>query len=218
MATAAQQTALATSRGIDTRSRILDEAERLFSEHGFHGVSLTGIATTCSLGNAGLLHHFPSKAKLYSAVLERVAGRLADRVTAVLADAATPRERLVALIRSQAESTVEYPQGGRLILHELMGNVDRVEHAQTLPLTGFVETFCTLIEEAQAAGVARPGPAIVLLTGLLGTLAYAQVVRPTFARMRVDDALLDDDRRWIEAVTTSLVQSIFIEAPKETGS
>ncbi|MGB3811559.1 MAG: TetR family transcriptional regulator [Parvibaculum sp.] len=199
-----------TARGIETRTRLLDQAERLFSERGFHGVSLTEIATTCRLGNAGLLHHFPSKAKLYRAVLERVAERLADRVETAFRISTSPKERLQALIRDQAESSVDYPEGSRLVFRELMENMERVEHAQSLPLKEFVARFCSLIEDAQNAGIARNGPAIAILTNILGALAYAQIARPTFSRMHIDDALLADDRRWMDAVATQLEQAIFV--------
>lgn len=205
-----------TARGVETRTRLLDQAERLFSEHGFHGVSLTEIAAACRLGNAGLLHHFPSKAKLYRAVLERVAERLADRVEAVLDASTSPGERLRSLIRDQAKNSIDYPAGSRLVFRELLENMERVEHAQSLPLKSFVERFCLLIEDAQKAGVARNGPAIAILTNILGTLAYAQIARPTFSRMRLNDALLADARRWMDMLATQLEHTIFI-SPQETG-
>lgn len=204
------QAQTATARGIETRTRLLDQAERLFSERGFHGVSLTEIAATCHLGNAGLLHHFPSKAKLYRAVLERVAERLADRMEEAFRVSASPKERLQALIHNQAESSVDYPEGNRLVFRELMENMERVEHAQSLPLKKFVMKFCSLIEDAQNAKTVRAGPAIAILTNILGAFAYAQIARPTFSRMHIDDTLLADDRRWMDAVAAQLKHAIFI--------
>ena len=69
---------------VNTRDRILTEAERLFGRHGFVATRLASIASAVGLGNAGLLHHFPSKAALYRAVLEAIA---ADLNTRYLVDA-----------------------------------------------------------------------------------------------------------------------------------
>ncbi|HEY1552339.1 MAG TPA: TetR family transcriptional regulator, partial [Kofleriaceae bacterium] len=57
----------------DKRDAILDRAEELFTEHGFHGVTLATIAQAVGLGNAGLLHHFATKQTLYREVLRRLA-------------------------------------------------------------------------------------------------------------------------------------------------
>jgi AcrR family transcriptional regulator len=56
-------------RGATTRQMLLEEAARQFACSGFNGTSLAAIASACGLGNAGVLHHFPSKQALYKAVL-----------------------------------------------------------------------------------------------------------------------------------------------------
>lgn len=57
--------------GEDKRERILTEAFALFAEHGYSATSLSAIAGAAEISKAGLLHHFDSKAALFSAVLER---------------------------------------------------------------------------------------------------------------------------------------------------
>ena len=187
-------------RGEATRQLLLDEASRQFAERGFNGTSLSAIAAACGLGNAGVLHHFPSKARLYKAVLERISTWLGEDVNASLAGVTSPPERLRAMIRRTIAGIVASPGAERLILRELMDNVGRVEHARSLPLMPFVSTFRHLIEDAQRSGAAPPGPSLVLLTQFLGTLAYGLVVRPTFAQMEPDCELLEHEQSWIEAV------------------
>lgn len=55
----------------DKRERILTEACDLFARGGYTGTSLTDVAKAAGISKAGLLHHFGSKEKLLSAVLER---------------------------------------------------------------------------------------------------------------------------------------------------
>ena len=55
----------------ETRERILDVAEALFAERGFAGTPVRDIARAVELTPASLYNHFPAKAALYEAVLER---------------------------------------------------------------------------------------------------------------------------------------------------
>ena len=61
-----------------TRERIVDEAMRLFSEHGYAGTSIAKIEAAAGLtpGAGGLYHHFQSKEAVLAAGIERHLGRL----------------------------------------------------------------------------------------------------------------------------------------------
>lgn len=54
------------------REAILDVASTAFAHHGYHGVSIRMLAKQAGLSHPGLLHHFPSKAALLGAVLDRL--------------------------------------------------------------------------------------------------------------------------------------------------
>ncbi|HMS37861.1 MAG TPA: TetR/AcrR family transcriptional regulator [Arachnia sp.] len=56
---------------VQTRARILDAALAVFGEQGFEAGSLREVAKVAGISQAGLLHHYPSKVALLSAVLER---------------------------------------------------------------------------------------------------------------------------------------------------
>ena len=66
---------MANSPRTDTRSRVLDAALQLFSEHGFEGSSLQQIADRLGVTKAALYYHFRSKDDLLQAL---VAPALAD--------------------------------------------------------------------------------------------------------------------------------------------
>jgi AcrR family transcriptional regulator len=56
----------------DTRTRILDAAERLFAERGFRGTSVRAITDLAGANLAAVGYHFGSKAELLAAVARRV--------------------------------------------------------------------------------------------------------------------------------------------------
>ena len=62
----------------DTVTEILDTAERLVQVRGFNAFSYADIAATLGITKASLHYHFPSKADLGRALIERYAGRFGD--------------------------------------------------------------------------------------------------------------------------------------------
>jgi AcrR family transcriptional regulator len=62
----------------ETRVRLLDAAEKLFSERGFYGVTTREVAGAAALDDAMIYYHFETKRGLFEAVLERRAGVVHD--------------------------------------------------------------------------------------------------------------------------------------------
>jgi len=56
---------------MDTRTKILETASRLFATHGYGSTSLSVVAKDASVSKALIFWHFESKGNLYEAVLAR---------------------------------------------------------------------------------------------------------------------------------------------------
>lgn len=67
----------------DTRSRILDVAERLVQVRGFNSFSYADVAAELKITKASLHYHFPGKAELGEAVIARYAERFADALASL---------------------------------------------------------------------------------------------------------------------------------------
>jgi TetR/AcrR family transcriptional regulator, transcriptional repressor for nem operon len=67
----------------DTVTEILDTAERLVQVRGFNAFSYADIAATLGITKASLHYHFPSKADLGRALIERYAGRFGDALAEI---------------------------------------------------------------------------------------------------------------------------------------
>jgi AcrR family transcriptional regulator len=90
-----------TASESDARERLLDEAERLFAEHGFYGVSVRDVTRAAGVDVALAHYHFGAKRGLFDAVFLRRAEILnADRLLALEAAraSAAPGEPTVANI------------------------------------------------------------------------------------------------------------------------
>jgi TetR/AcrR family transcriptional repressor of nem operon len=72
----------------DTAVRILDVAERLLQDRGYNGFSFADVAGELRITRAALHYHFPSKAELGRALIERYANRFSAALAAL--DAAVP--------------------------------------------------------------------------------------------------------------------------------
>jgi len=55
----------------DTRTRVLDVAERLVQTRGFNGFSYADISVEVGISKASLHYHFPTKAELVGCLVER---------------------------------------------------------------------------------------------------------------------------------------------------
>lgn len=189
-----------------TRERIVDEAMRLFSQHGYAATSIAKIEAAAGLtpGAGGIYHHFPSKEAVLAAGIERqlarlgalreirhVLGSLGDlkaelTLTAryVLAELDSETE-LLRILASDARSR---PQLLRTAVEELVSST----------FTGFAAWIGERAERAIPDDEAR---AIAALG--LGSLLSSRLLRDVLAiPAQVDDGAFVDT--WVQMMTTAL--------------
>ncbi len=94
------------AKGRAKRAEAIQAAIVSIAESGFHGASLRDIAARAGISHAGLLYHFPTKAHLLKAVLER-----RDEVDGadVAEDVAQGRSFLEAMVRLAARNARRRP-------------------------------------------------------------------------------------------------------------
>jgi TetR/AcrR family transcriptional repressor of nem operon len=86
----------------DTNSRILDVAERLVQLRGFNGFSYADVASELKITKASLHYHYPGKADLGRALIERYASRFADALDAIDQQQRDPLAKLEAYAKIYA--------------------------------------------------------------------------------------------------------------------
>jgi AcrR family transcriptional regulator len=107
----------ATDRGRRRREVVLDAAEALFLEHGFHGTSMDELGAAAGISGPGLYRHYPSKDALLMAVLDRIWDTLAPAIAE--ADTLDPGPALDVLLDAQLELACGQPAALVLLLREL---------------------------------------------------------------------------------------------------
>ncbi len=69
---------------MSTKEKILDAAEKLFSDNGFNGTSLREITSQAEVNLAAVNYHFGSKKELIKAVMSRYMNELSPRLMTTL--------------------------------------------------------------------------------------------------------------------------------------
>jgi TetR/AcrR family transcriptional repressor of nem operon len=164
--------------GAGTTDRILDVAERLLQVRGYNGFSYGDVATELGITRAALHYHFPSKAQLGQALIERYAARFSTALAGL--DAGAPDA--AAKLRGYVALYADVLSAGRMCLCGMLA----AEH-RTLPdpLRQAVADFFssntawlrTVLEEGCADGTLHcPGTAEVTASMVLGALEGALLI------------------------------------------
>ena len=74
--------------------QLLDLAERLFAERGFHAASMDELARRAGVSKPVIYDHFGSKEQLFATCVRRTGEALADRVAKAVSEESDPRARL----------------------------------------------------------------------------------------------------------------------------
>jgi AcrR family transcriptional regulator len=106
-----------TDRGRRRREAVLDAAEQLFHDRGFHGVSVDDLGAAAGISGPGLYRHFASKDALLMAVLDRIWVRLRPAVER--AAELPPDQAIDVLLEAQLDLALEQPAALVLLVREL---------------------------------------------------------------------------------------------------
>ncbi len=159
------------------RDRILDAAERLFARRGYAGVGMSEIAEAVGLGKSTLFHHFPAKAELYAAAVDRILGAFEVALMRALAAGGTPAERLERWIDAICDLLGEHPTYARLLLRSLFedDDVDRslaAQRAAEATLGRIIGTATQHLREGMQSGGLRAASIPHTVQSLIGLLIY----------------------------------------------
>jgi AcrR family transcriptional regulator len=135
----------------DTVQRILTAARDVFSEQGFSGTTVDGIARRAGVNKATLYYHIGDKETLYAEVIRAVIEQNVASTARDLQQAKTPEEKLKRYLRNMAATVDANPWMPRIMMRELAGGGT---HFPDAAVRAFARIF-VLIGEILAEGVRK---------------------------------------------------------------
>ncbi|HHJ13640.1 MAG TPA: TetR/AcrR family transcriptional regulator [Gammaproteobacteria bacterium] len=169
-------------KGSERRAAILAVAKVLFSDKGYHGVSVDEIARRVGVSPAILYRHFPSKEALYEEVLNRIACTRESYVEAVVQSDGSFGEVLRMITRRYVESVARDPDYLRM---ELQSALEGSQAARAFfenrwrPFTDYIEvTVRELSAEGRIAAI-DGRIAALMFQGMLREALYAKCIFQT---------------------------------------
>jgi AcrR family transcriptional regulator len=106
-----------------SREQLLDTAEELFSERGYHATGLKEVAKRCEFSVGSIYQFFESKDALYEEVLMRREPEWSAEMARIAASNAPADTHLLALARMQVVFFLRYPAWVRLTIRVLTTGV-----------------------------------------------------------------------------------------------
>tara|TARA_R110001606_G_scaffold266762_2_gene415686 strand:- start:85 stop:780 length:696 start_codon:yes stop_codon:yes gene_type:complete len=213
------------NRHSDTREKIIDISEKLFSEHGYSGVSIRNITRESNTNLSSVFYHFGSKQDLLSAVVERWAEPMnaeraslfeecalkdmggAAKIDCVLRAFIGPALRLA----GQGESGVLFK---KLFSHLVL---DPSPEVQSVMIDCFIGSHQDFVKNLRACGLDRyPDKLAVGVLSIFGTMLYAmydqRLVKQFTGVAPFGDLEPDDQTDKIVGFLTASIMANFINA------
>ena len=104
-----------------TRQRLLDAAETVFAEKGYHGAVVDDIIRASDSSKGGFYFHFPNKQAIFLALIDALVPKLAAAVERAIAHETDPVGQLDAALRTVLETFSRHRRLSKILLVEAVG-------------------------------------------------------------------------------------------------
>lgn len=140
----------------DSRTAILDAAQRRFAAHGFAATTIKQIGAEAGVNSALLYYYFADKETLYREVLHRIIAAFVATGLKAFDASQSPAEAIRAIIGAQSQFLTSRPEVPRLIARELIDH--EAAHASedfSHIAANLFARLCETIRDGQRAGAFR---------------------------------------------------------------
>lgn len=151
----AGQRAKRDGRTTQTRARILRQAERMYYDGGYAGISLQDLADQLGITKAALFHHFKSKQDLFFAMLLAMLEQRRQRIEAAIAAESETQARLRAILLALAQCPFFDPMKFLTDEHGKL-SPDQQREIEMAFARAIQEPIARVLVEGVSVGVLRP--------------------------------------------------------------
>ncbi len=139
-----------------TRQRLLEAAEQVFAEKGYHGAVVDDIIRVSDSSKGGFYFHFPNKQGIFLALIDALVPKLASAVDRAIAGESDPVAQMDVALRTVLETFSRHRRLSKILLVEAVG----LGHGFDEKLMQTRGYFATMIQgyldRAVAAGAIAP--------------------------------------------------------------
>jgi AcrR family transcriptional regulator len=107
----------------DIKDLILDAADKLLSERGFQGMTMSALADEVGIGKGTLYLHFPSKQELVLSHIDRIIFRLLVKLQTISSGKLSPDEKIIQMLITRVLFRFDSVQHYRESLFELLRDI-----------------------------------------------------------------------------------------------
>jgi AcrR family transcriptional regulator len=198
------------NRHPEAAERILDAADRLLARFGYRKMTVDDLAREAGIGKGTVYLSFASKSEVALACIDRMVGRLMDRLQAIASGPGSPAGRLRGMLVGRVLHRFDYARPHASSLDALLAAIrPQLLERRTRYFRAEARAIQAVIEEGRAQGgfaVQDPaGVAMAFVTATNALLPYSLSVRELGRRHEI--------RRRAEEVAHLLVHGIVAVAP-----
>jgi TetR/AcrR family transcriptional regulator len=185
----------------ETRDRILDAADRVFTRKGTASGRTQEIADEAGVNKALVHYYFGTKAALADAIFARALGTLVPRIFGILAD---PNrgidEKVPAIVKEQIDFHSARPYFAGYMVAELHAHPERIARIVSAQGRIPLDVLRRQLEEGARAGNLRRISAEQFVANMMGLLLFPFAIRAALCELLGFDAarwkaFLEDRRR-----------------------
>lgn len=139
-----------------TRQRLLDAAEQVFAEKGYHGAVVDDIIKASDSSKGGFYFHFPNKQAIFLALIDALVPRLAAAVNRAIADEPDAVGQLDAALRTVLDTFSRHRRLSKILLVEAVGLGHGFDEKLMRTRGYFAGMIQGYLDHAVAAGAIAP--------------------------------------------------------------
>lgn len=139
-----------------TRQRLLDAAEEIFAEKGYHGTVVDDIIHASDSSKGGFYFHFPNKQAIFLALIDKLAPRLSVAIDHAIASETDPVAQLDAALRTVLETFARHRKLSKILLIEAVGLGHGFDEKLMRTRARFAGMIQDHLDRAIAAGAIAP--------------------------------------------------------------
>ena len=153
-----------------TRQRLLDAAEQVFAEKGYHGAGVDDIIRASDSSKGGFYFHFPNKQAIFLALVDALTPKLAASIDRAIAAESDPVAQLDAALSTVLDLFARHRRLSKILLVEAVGLGHGFDEKLMRTCGEYARMIQGYLDRAVAAGVIAPQDTVTISWAWFGAI------------------------------------------------